>query len=135
MAKTKKKKPPKKPKWQFKNQWKAKYKTPEAMLKAVEKYFDDAEKITMCGLALALGFKNRSSLFDYKRKLEFEEIIAYACLRVEEAYEEILHDGKKCGGAIFALKNMGWTDSQSMELSGKDGGPLPPIEVTIIRGN
>lgn len=128
------KKPAKKSKWQFKNQWKAKYKTPEAMLKAVEAYFDDADKITMTGLALALGFKSRCSLFDYKRKPEFEEIVVYACLRVEQAYEERLHE-KHCTGAIFALKNMGWSDSQSLELSGKDGGPLPPIEVTVIRGN
>jgi len=128
------KKPAKKSKWAFKNEWKRKYKTPESMYKAVVQYFDGAVTPTMSGLALALGFKAHKSIWAYAKQKGFEDVVAYTRLRMEEVYEKRLHD-KNCTGAIFALKNMGWKDSQSMELGGPGGEPLPPIQVTVIRGN
>ena len=43
---------------------------------------------TMTGLAIALGFRTRKSLCDYKRKGDFEQVILTARLRIEN-YAEI----------------------------------------------
>ena len=74
------------------------------------------EKIptTITGLALALGFSTRKSLLDYEEKLEFVNIIKKAKLKVECEYEKRL-SGNAPTGAIFALKNMEWKDSQTFD--------------------
>lgn len=86
------------------------YKTPEELQSKIDEYFNqDAVKITICGLALFLGFAERKSLLDYEKKEEFVNTIKRAKLRVEASYEEMLHR-PACTGAIFALKNLGWVD-------------------------
>jgi len=73
---------------------------------------------TITGLALALGFASRQSIYDYKGKEEFAYTIKKALLRVENGYEKRLsHNGAT--GAIFALKNMGWKDKQEVEQTGQ----------------
>jgi hypothetical protein len=65
--------------------------------------------ITITGLAIHLGFESRQSLYDYEKKEGFSYIIKKARLYVENAYEYQLQFGNSTG-AIFALKNMNWTD-------------------------
>ena len=43
-----------------------KYSTPEEMQIVIDQYFDDHQKPTICGLALALGFAQRKSLLNYE---------------------------------------------------------------------
>jgi len=69
---------------------------------------------TITGLALALGFCSRQSMYDYEKKEKFTYTIKNARLRVENSYEQHLF-GKSAGGAIFGLKNMGWSDKQEIE--------------------
>lgn len=69
---------------------------------------------TICGLAYYLGFSSRQSLLDYEKKEEYSDIIKKARLRIEMAYEECLMD-KSPAGAIFALKNMGWSDRSEVD--------------------
>lgn len=92
------------------------------------------EKITITGLALHIGFESRQSIYDYEEKGEFSYIIKNARLRVENAYEQMLH-GTTPTGSIFALKNMGWKDNQRTELTGADGGPvqLPAITINVVK--
>ena len=74
----------------------------------------DYPAITITGLALHLGFESRQSLYDYEKKENFSYIIKKARLFVENAYEYQLQFGNSTG-AIFALKNMSWTDKTQTE--------------------
>ena len=80
-------------------------------------------KPTTTGLAMWLGFESRQSLYDYKSKDEFSYIIKKASLLIEMGYEEQL-DSKNATGAIFALKNMNWTDKKDIDVSGDVNIPV-----------
>ena len=101
------------------------YTDPKELQSACDNYFKECEKkkipTTITGLALALGFSTRKSLLDYSEKLEFVNIIKKAKLKVECEYEKRLSGGSPTG-AIFALKNMEWSDRT--ELTGADGKDL-----------
>lgn len=76
------------------------------------------EPATITGLALFLGFCSRQSLFDYEKNDKFSYIIKKARLRVENEYEKKL-DRDKPTGAVFALKNMGWSDRTDITTGGE----------------
>jgi len=107
--------------------------TPEEFEQAAAEYFteaaDEGRPITITGLALALGFSSRQGLYDYEDRPEFSGIVKRCRLTVEYAYEGRLWENNPTG-AIFALKNMGWSDRQQHELSGPGGTPIP-TEVII----
>lgn len=91
------------------------YKSPDEMKDEVNAYFDycvqKEVKATITGLTLYLGFSSRSSLDDYCNKnQEFAYIIKRAKLVVENSYEL---NGQTID--IFALKNMGWKDTQEIK--------------------
>ena len=67
-------------------------------------------EVTITGLTLFLGFASKDSLYDYAKRDEFSDCIKRALLVVENKYEEKLLSGS-CTGAIFALKNMKWKDT------------------------
>lgn len=94
-----------------------KFKDANELMKKCNEYFNKCdelnEKITITGLALFLGFESRQSLYDYAQKQEFTYIIKRAKLVVENSYE---NNGETID--IFALKNMGWTDKQDINVSG-----------------
>ncbi len=75
---------------------------------------EEKEKATITGLALFLGFADRCSLYDYADKKEFSYVIKRARLAVENSYET---SGKTID--IFALKQMGWEDKQTIDHSGE----------------
>jgi len=64
---------------------------------------------TVTGLALHLGFSDKSTLHDYKKRQEFSHVIKRALLFIEHKYELMLETRAVTGG-IFVLKNMGWVD-------------------------
>ena len=101
-----------------------KFKTPEIMQELIDKYFKSKPRSewTITGLALALD-TDRITLINYEGKPEFINTIKKAKMMVEDSYED---DLKKSGrtGTIFALKNFGWADTQKLEHTGKDGGPI-----------
>lgn len=107
--------------------------TPEELQKAVDEYFDGTGKKTICGLALALNFNDRQSLYDYRdRRDAFSAIIKKAMLKVEEKYEERL-SGPHATGSIFGLKNMGWKDKHEVDATIK-GDLDAPITVNVVGG-
>jgi len=94
-----------------------KFNNPEEITKAAEAYFkrckDEEEPITVTGLAIALD-TTRETLNQYGKKQEFSDAIKKAKLRVEH-YAEIRLFGPNPAGAIFALKNFGWSDRATPE--------------------
>ena len=101
------------------------FNSPEEMQVLIDKYFDDKEEFkTICGLALALGFNSRGTIYEYGKKKAFSDTIKRAMLRIEGKYEERVNSTSPAG-PIFVLKNMGWTDSKSLNISG--------IEPVIIK--
>ena len=96
---------------------------------------DREAPVTWTGMALYLGFTSRQAIDEYANYVGFSDCVKRAKLFVERAYEERLH-GNSPTGAIFALKNMGWSDRSEHEITGKDGGPLESVtRVEIVAGD
>jgi MoaA/NifB/PqqE/SkfB family radical SAM enzyme len=103
--------------------------TPESLHEAIERYFDnppfritggsEIPFISITGLVLSCGFSDRQSFYDYQNKPEFSCIIKRARLMVENEYEYKLQQNNPTG-AIFALKNMNWKDTQVVQNENKD---------------
>ena len=83
-------------------------------LEKIKDYTRNPETPSITGLALYLGFESRQSIYDYEKKGEFSYTIKRAKLKIESHYEQHLLT-KVSTGAIFALKNFGWTDKQEIE--------------------
>jgi len=96
-----------------------KFESVEELEKAIDVYFSENVNYSISELAYELGFCSRQSLHDYeKRNSEFSYIIKRARLKVEIGYEKDLRDPDiKPTGAIFALKNMGWSDKVEQEIT------------------
>lgn len=67
------------------------------------------KKPTVNGLALFLGFADKSTLYEYRDRPEFSYPIKASLTLIEQYHEERLSENNVTG-AIFALKNMGWKD-------------------------
>lgn len=118
-----------------------KFATPEAFDAKAKEYFDwcieNKHEISINGLALFMGFYDKKGLKNYIDYDEFLPYIKRALTTVELSYELDLRTFK-FGGAVFALKNMGWTDVTHQEVtqtinnvSGAFGSTLqPPSEPT-----
>lgn len=125
----------------------AHFETPEDLAGKIEEYFKSTEyktipnpdnpeemiykgePVTISGLAYFLGFESRQSLYDYEKREGFSYIIKKARLKVESEYEKKL-SGSSPTGSIFALKNMGWDDKQSIK---HEGIPDPTFHVRIAK--
>jgi hypothetical protein len=122
----------------------SKFNTVEELQEEIDKYFnehkpdfikDDTGKLifnkqgqpiiqlnppTITGLALALGFVSRQSMYDYEKHEEYSYTIKNARLKCENWVEEQSFSGNVPPAVgIFALKNYGWRDTQEIEHSGK----------------
>ena len=92
----------------------------------------EPESHSITGLALFLGFDSRQSVYDYEKKGEFSYTIKRARLTVENAYEKALLS-RNSTGAIFALKNFGWTDKQEIDHT-TNGQSLVPTPIQFTKG-
>ncbi|TVS11860.1 MAG: hypothetical protein EA417_17755 [Gammaproteobacteria bacterium] len=108
--------------------------SPEEFDRLVDEYVaqqrDRGEPVTYTGMALHLGFSSRLSLYDYADYEGFSYSVNRAKAIVESQYEARLNQ-PGAGGAIFALKNHGWADTQRREHTGADGQPLQP-QVSVV---
>ena len=93
--------------------------TPEDLQRAVDGYFEETprDEYTVTGLALALG-TNRVTLCSYGERDDYKHIIERAKARVENSYELSLRKRGNAGD-IFALKNFGWRDERSQNVTAK----------------
>ena len=98
------------------------FKTVSKMNSMAEAYFENCkstgEHPTLTGLILSLGLSSRQSLNRYEQRKEFSDSVKRAKLHIEHEYEKALRE-KNAAGSIFALKNFGWTDKQSIEYQEK----------------
>lgn len=109
------------------------YTTPELMQAAIEKYFKEDMPIremwsngvkynrpvpTISGLSLYLGFCDRHSFYDYEKKEAFTHTIKKARASITQYYEECSQVGS-APGAIFMLKNFGYSDKTEVDLNAK----------------
>lgn len=113
-----------------------KFQSVEEMEKLINAYFDscfkmneetgEAEQIepfTVTGLALAVG-TDRKGLCEYALREEFSNTIKRAKAFIENYAEKSAYTAKNPAGPVFILKNFGWSDTQKLEVSGPDGGPV-----------
>lgn len=117
-----------------------KFKSPEELQEKAEEYFrscaepkvsGDAiyfEPITITGLALHLD-TTRETLCDYAEKDGFSDTVKKLKMRVENFAEKHLYIGKSATGAIFALKNFGWSDNNSLDIGNKDNKPFQTQQI------
>jgi DNA-packaging protein gp3 len=101
------------------------YETVDDLENAIEGYFLTLEKVdkdgnplpskppTVAGLAYALGYADRSSLYSQTgRGEEFSYILKKTILYIESFHETALYEASHPTGSIFWLKNHGWMDKQ-----------------------
>lgn len=90
------------------------FETPAALEEAIDGYIATELKPTLSGLAYHLGI-DRQTLYNYKDRAEFFDILKKATDFVEFKYEQRLIYENNPTGVIFALKNMGWSDKQEIK--------------------
>ena len=83
--------------------------------------------LTITGLSLHLGFCSRQSFYDYEKRAQFSYVVKRARTLIECEYESMLQVGNTAG-AIFGLKNFGWTDKAEEEKVEQK-----PLKVVITR--
>ena len=97
-----------------------KIQSPEQLLEGIEDYRVDCElkgePITLTGCLYSMGIYSRGTLDEYEARPGFSEPVKQLRAMVAMAYERRLH-GQNPTGAIFALKNMGWTDRQEIDAT------------------
>lgn len=114
------------------------YDTPQEFDDKVDQYYQHCkateEPITWTGLALYLGFSSRQSIDEYMKYDGFSDSVKRAKTLVEYAYEKKLH-GTAAAGAIFALKNMQWSDKQEIDHTskGESMAPAAPIDAKLVQ--
>lgn len=88
----------------------------------LKKYFQHLAKenkfATITGMALHMGFRGRKDMINYEALPEYEEIIKIGKSIIEYSYEiRLKMPDVKQTGILFALKQMGWEDKQTIETS------------------
>lgn len=98
------------------------FKSPEELQAKVDEFCVESlgkgKKLTITGLCLHLGFESRQSFYDYESRPEFSYTVKRARMIIENEYEQRLFENANAG-AIFALKNFGWTDKQEIDQTVK----------------
>jgi len=106
-------------------------------------YFDDivndeeAHKIsgklfrvnpTITGMMLHIGLSSKQTYYNYLKRDKFKNAVERARLAIESSYEAMLYE-KGSAGAIFALKNFGWEDRNTIEF----GGEVEKVEINFTK--
>ena len=108
------------------------YKTAEQMQESIDKYIENVGGApTITGLAIALGFCSRQSIYEYMQKEEFTYTIKRAVLHIENFYETCLTSPmvKTVAGPIFALKNLGWEGEKDNNSDGNKESEISDKEI------
>ncbi len=87
---------------------------------------------TVNGLALALGC-SRETVWQYGKKPEYSDVIKRVRSRLERAWEKRLA-GNNVVGAIFWLKNQGWSDKSELDVKAAVSGGVSYIANMPKRG-
>lgn len=94
------------------------YARKEELEEQIKEYFvncyEDRIKLTITGLILFCGFSDRKSFYSYEQNPEFSHTIKKARTLIEMNYELMLQEAFP-QGAVFALKNLGWSAEEKIE--------------------
>jgi hypothetical protein len=101
---------------------------PRVFENRVRRYFENDGPYTFAGLYLYLGV-SKSKWAKLKKDPDYKDACDYAQTKMEEQYEQQLMKGNPTG-AIFALKNMGWSDQAKIDLA---VGEIVPVE-QLLKG-
>lgn len=105
-----------------------KIQSPEQLDELVDNYIEMCKAsdtpITLTGLILSLGLSSRESFDEYLKYNGFSDSVKRAKLYIEHEYEKRLNGGANAAAPIFALKNFGWSDKQTVTLAGDEENPL-----------
>lgn len=105
----------------------------EAIQEKIDHYFAAADKnnpVGFAGLAYALGYACRKQVWEIAKSDYLISLpVKRALLYIEADYERSLRGGHPTG-AIFALKNRGWSDKQEIEHSGEQA---LEVEVRFVK--
>ena len=71
---------------------------------------------TVAGLALFLGFADRTSFYEYKTRPAFSDTVKRAITRIEQYAERGVMIKDKPTGNIFWLKNHGWKAEEETKV-------------------
>lgn len=99
------------------------FSTDEELRDKIKEYLDTVGAPTITGLAYFLGFSSRQSFYDYEKNEKHSYTIKRARLYMESVYEANLIKAN-VAGAIFALKNFGWTDKQEIDQKTEHSGSI-----------
>lgn len=120
------------------------YKTPEELQEKISEYFKEGVPTrgvivgklirqipvpTITGLVLFCGFADRQSFYAYEKIKKFNYTICRARSFIVRHYEELLQAGN-INGAVFALKNFGWSDRIEIDQTVTEGHFKKYEEVT-----
>jgi len=83
---------------------------------------------TVAGLAFYLGFNSRQDFEDYQLNGKFGSQLERAILLIEATYEKKLHYQSPTG-AIFALKSMGWNETNSSKAEEESVNKILKVEI------
>lgn len=115
-----------------------KVETPAKFDKAVEEYVAHEEKegrgdkLTISGALLWMGIYDQGTLAAYAKRAGFAPSVKKLRAIIRACYEARMHSTQPTG-AIFALKNMGWSDRISASLENPDGSPMKlTMEVVFV---
>lgn len=88
----------------------------------------EPEPPTITGLALHLGFNSLEEFEQYEKQGKYPFALKRARLLIAASYEKKLHNSHH-GGAVFALKEMGWHERSETKSLGEN---TPVITIKII---
>lgn len=104
----------------------------KSLQKKIDSYFDkcDADKVqpTISGLTYHMGYEDRQSFYDLKHNPKFSCVIKKSLTKLASRWEALLGRGCNNGGAMFWLKNHGWSDHLDI-TSG--GDKLQPAQIVV----
>lgn len=84
---------------------------------------------TVAGLALFLGFTDRTSFYEYKTRPAFSDTVKRAITRIEQYAECGVMIKDKPTGNIFWLKNHGWRAEEQKDVN--VGGSLTALNLDV----
>lgn len=112
------------------------FQNPSELESALNNYLQHCDKSgepkTITGLCLFLGLSSRTALSDYANREGFGETVARCKLAIEHGYELRLHGDGSTAGAVFALKNFGWSDRRELDHHSSDGSHHPVHQVMQV---
>lgn len=111
------------------------FETPEQLKTVINEYFDlcisSKERPLISGLVLYLGFCDKQSMLDMERNTDLNPVFSFMIKRartaIEFIYERGLWNPMTVTGSIFALKQFGWLDQQSIAITDNSGLRAPKL--------